>query len=100
MFLSKIVGLRESERKLRVQIEEQEMKSVHQKNMMRELESALEHIKLQCDRQLTHQRQEHEKKIQFILNNFKGIFFWVGIIHQVFSLVINREVLYSSCNNE
>ncbi|XP_071280947.1 kinesin-like protein KIF27 isoform X2 [Agelaius tricolor] len=70
-YFNKIVGLRESERKLRVQIEEQEMKSIHQKNMMRELESAIEHIKLQCDRQLTHQRQEHEKKIQFILNNFK-----------------------------
>ncbi|XP_066425032.1 kinesin-like protein KIF27 [Molothrus aeneus] len=70
-YFNKIVGLRESERKLRVQIEEQEMKSIHQKNMMHELESAIEHIKLQCDRQLTHQRQEHEKKIQFILNNFK-----------------------------
>lgn len=78
MLLSKIVGLRESERKLQVQIEEQEMKSIHQKNMMRELESALEHIKLQCDRQLTHQRQEHEKKIQFLLNHFKGIFFLGG----------------------
>uniref|UniRef100_A0A8C9MNM0 Kinesin family member 27 n=1 Tax=Serinus canaria TaxID=9135 RepID=A0A8C9MNM0_SERCA len=70
-YFNKIVGLRESERKLQVQIEEQEMKSIHQNNMMHELESALEHIKLQCDRQLTHQRQEHEKKIQFILNNFK-----------------------------
>ncbi|RMC19161.1 hypothetical protein DUI87_03765 [Hirundo rustica rustica] len=68
---TEIVGLRESERKLQVQIEEQELKSIHQKNMMCELESALEHLKLQCDRQLTHQRQEHEKKIQFILNHFK-----------------------------
>lgn len=78
VFLSKIVGLRESERKLQVQIEEQEMKSIHQKNVTRELESALEHIKSQCDRQLTHQRQEHEKKIQFILNHFKGILLWGG----------------------
>ncbi|KAM4878755.1 kinesin-like protein KIF27 [Sylvia borin] len=70
-YFNKIVGLRESERKLQVQIEEHKMKSIHQKNAMRELESALEHIKLQCDRQLTHQRQEHEKKIQFILNHFK-----------------------------
>ncbi|XP_019143976.3 kinesin-like protein KIF27 isoform X3 [Corvus cornix cornix] len=70
-YFNKIVGLRESERKLQVQIEEQEMKSIHQKNTMRELESALEHIKLQCDRQLTHQRQEHEKKVQFLLNHFK-----------------------------
>ncbi|XP_072777885.1 kinesin-like protein KIF27 isoform X2 [Taeniopygia guttata] len=67
----KIIGLRESERKLQVQIEEQEIKSIHQKNMMHELESALEHIKVQCHRQLTHQRQEHERKIQFILKNFK-----------------------------
>ncbi|CAN8220173.1 unnamed protein product [Coccothraustes coccothraustes] len=70
-YFNKIVGLRESERKLQLQIEEQEMKSIHQKNMICELESALEHIKLQYDRQLIHQRQEHERKIQFILNNFK-----------------------------
>ncbi|XP_072777884.1 kinesin-like protein KIF27 isoform X1 [Taeniopygia guttata] len=70
-YFNKIIGLRESERKLQVQIEEQEIKSIHQKNMMHELESALEHIKVQCHRQLTHQRQEHERKIQFILKNFK-----------------------------
>ncbi|NWW81977.1 KIF27 protein, partial [Climacteris rufus] len=70
-YFNKIVGLRESERKLQLQIEEQEMKATDQKNMMHALESALEHIKLQCDRQLTHQRKEHEKKIQFILNHFK-----------------------------
>ncbi|XP_032941998.1 kinesin-like protein KIF27 isoform X2 [Catharus ustulatus] len=70
-YFNKIVGLRVSERKLQVQIEEQEMKSIQQKNIMRELESALEHIKSQCDRQLTHQRREHEKKVQFILNHFK-----------------------------
>lgn len=88
MFLSKIVGLRESERKLQVQIEEQEMKSIHQKNMMCQLESAIKHIKLQCDRQLTHQRQEHEKKIQFILNHFKGI------LGRGLSLVINRITVF------
>ncbi|XP_050185652.1 kinesin-like protein KIF27 isoform X2 [Myiozetetes cayanensis] len=70
-YFNKIVGLRESERKLKLQIEEQEMKATDQENIIRELESALGHIKLQCDRQLTLQRKEHQKKLQLILHNFK-----------------------------
>ncbi|XP_072715301.1 kinesin-like protein KIF27 isoform X1 [Ciconia boyciana] len=70
-YFNKIVGLRESERKLQLQIEEQEMKVIDQENIIRELESALEHVKLQCDRQLTRQHKEHEKKIQLILHHFK-----------------------------
>ncbi|NXD79209.1 KIF27 protein, partial [Halcyon senegalensis] len=70
-YFNKIVGLRESERKLQLQIEEQEIKSIDQENIIRELECALEHVKLQCDRQLTLQHKEHEKKIQLILHHFK-----------------------------
>ncbi|NXL99365.1 KIF27 protein, partial [Tyrannus savana] len=70
-YFNKIVGLRESERKLQLQIEEQEMKAMDQENIIRELESSLGHIKLQCDRQLTLQRKEHQKKLQLILHNFK-----------------------------
>ncbi|XP_054666515.1 kinesin-like protein KIF27 isoform X4 [Grus americana] len=70
-YFSKIVGLRQSERKLQLQIEEQEMKVIEQENIIRELESALEHVKLQCDRQLTLQHKEHEKKLQLILHHFK-----------------------------
>ncbi|XP_040398281.1 kinesin-like protein KIF27 isoform X3 [Cygnus olor] len=70
-YFNKIVGLRESERKLQLQTEEQEMKVIDQENIIRELESALEHIKLQCDRQLTLQHREHEKKLQLILHHFK-----------------------------
>nr|XP_009503365.1 PREDICTED: kinesin-like protein KIF27 [Phalacrocorax carbo] len=70
-YFNKIVGLRESEHKLQLQIEEQEMKVIDQENIIRELESALEHIKLQCDRQLTLQHKEHEKKLQLILHHFK-----------------------------
>ncbi|KFV69355.1 Kinesin-like KIF27, partial [Dryobates pubescens] len=70
-YFKKIVGLRESERKLQLQIEEQEMKVIDQEIMILELESALEHIKLQYDRQLTLQQKEHEKKIQLILHHFK-----------------------------
>ncbi|KAM6034748.1 kinesin-like protein KIF27 isoform 2-T5 [Theristicus caerulescens] len=70
-YFNKIVGLRESERKLQLQTEEQEMKVIDQENIIRELESALEHVKLQCDRQLTLQHKEHEKKLQLILHHFK-----------------------------
>ncbi|NWZ31133.1 KIF27 protein, partial [Asarcornis scutulata] len=70
-YFNKIVGLRESERKLQLQTEEKEMKVIDQENIIRELECALEHIKLQCDRQLTLQHREHEKKLQLILHHFK-----------------------------
>uniref|UniRef100_A0A8B9Q538 Kinesin family member 27 n=1 Tax=Apteryx owenii TaxID=8824 RepID=A0A8B9Q538_APTOW len=70
-YFNKIVGLRESERKLQLQTEEQEMKVIDQEKAIRELKSALEHIKLQCDRQLTLQHKEHEQKIQLILHHFK-----------------------------
>ncbi|KFQ83373.1 Kinesin-like KIF27, partial [Phaethon lepturus] len=70
-YFNKIVGLRESERKLQLQIEEQEMKVIDQENIIRELESALEHVKLQYDRQLTLQHKDHEKKLQLILHHFK-----------------------------
>ncbi|XP_050768905.1 kinesin-like protein KIF27 [Gymnogyps californianus] len=70
-YFNKIVGLRESEHKLQLQIEEQEIKVIDQENIIRELESALEHVKLQCDRQLTLQHKEHEKKLQLILHHFK-----------------------------
>ncbi|NXE14896.1 KIF27 protein, partial [Lophotis ruficrista] len=70
-YFNKIVGLRKTERKLQLQIEEQEMKVIDQENIIRDLESALEHIRLQCDRQLTLQHKEHEKKLQLILHHFK-----------------------------
>lgn len=100
VFLSKIVGLRESERKLQVQIEEQEMKSIQQKNIMRELESALEHIKSQCDRQLTHQRREHEKKVQFILNHFKGIIVGWGLYTKYFLWSLTEKYCIPTDKNE
>lgn len=65
---------------MQLQIEEQEMKVIDQENIIRELESALEHVKLQCDRRLTLQHKEHEKKLQLILHHFKGIcFLWGGL---------------------
>ncbi|NWU89485.1 KIF27 protein, partial [Upupa epops] len=70
-YFNKIIGLRESERKLQLQIEEQEMKVIDQRNIIRELQSALDRVKLQCDRQLTLNHKEHEKKVQLILHHCK-----------------------------
>ncbi|XP_071588187.1 kinesin-like protein KIF27 isoform X2 [Heliangelus exortis] len=71
-YFNKIVGLRESERELQLQIEEQKMKVIDQENIICELKSALKHVNLQCERQLTLQHKEHEKKLQLILHHFKA----------------------------
>lgn len=72
------------------------MKVIDQENLIRELESALDHMKLQCDRQLTLQHKEHEKKLQLILHHFKGICFlgWYCSVSIIFSHY--WQILYSS----
>ncbi|XP_039106331.1 kinesin-like protein KIF27 isoform X1 [Hyaena hyaena] len=70
-YFNKVVSLRETERKLQLQNEEIKMKVLEQDNLVRELESALEHLKLQCDRRLTVQQKEHEQKLQLLLHHFK-----------------------------
>ena len=67
-----MINLREAERKLQLQNEEIKMKLLERDSMVRELESALEHLKLQCDRRLTLQQKEHEQKTQLLLHHFKG----------------------------
>ena len=52
--------MREVERKLKLQNEEIKMKVLERDNVVRELESALEHLKFQCDRRLILQQKEHE----------------------------------------
>lgn len=64
--------MREAERKLQLQNKEIKMKVLERDNMVRELESALEHLKLQCDRRLTLQQKEHEQKMQLLLHHFQG----------------------------
>ncbi|KAB1252260.1 Kinesin-like protein KIF27 [Camelus dromedarius] len=70
-YFNKVVNLREAERKLQLQNEEIKMKVLERDNTVRELESALEHLKLQCDRRLTLQQKEHEQKMQLLLHHFK-----------------------------
>nr|XP_045360619.1 kinesin-like protein KIF27 isoform X7 [Camelus bactrianus] len=70
-YFNKVVNLREAERKLQLQNEEIKMKVLERDNTVRELESALEHLKLQCDRRLTLQQKEHEQKMQLLFHHFK-----------------------------
>ncbi|KAG3287043.1 kinesin family member 27, transcript variant X2 [Ictidomys tridecemlineatus] len=70
-YFNKVVNLREAERKQQLQNEEIKMKVLERDNTVRELESALEHLKLQCDRRLTLQQKEHEQKVQLLLRHFK-----------------------------
>ncbi|XP_069332426.1 kinesin-like protein KIF27 isoform X2 [Eulemur rufifrons] len=70
-YFNKVVNLREAERKQQLRNEEMKMKVLERDNMVRELESALEHLKLQCDRRLTLQQKEHEQKMQLLLHHFK-----------------------------
>ncbi|XP_008567270.1 PREDICTED: kinesin-like protein KIF27 isoform X2 [Galeopterus variegatus] len=70
-YFNKVVDLREAERKQRLQNEEIKMKVLERDRMVCELESALEHLKLQCDRRLTLQQKEHEQKMQLLLHHFK-----------------------------
>ncbi|XP_040819409.1 kinesin-like protein KIF27 isoform X1 [Ochotona curzoniae] len=70
-YFNKVVSLREAERKQQLENEEIKMKVLERDNMVRELESALEHLKLQCDRRLTLQQKEHEQKVQLLLHHFK-----------------------------
>lgn len=70
-YFNKVVNLRDAERKLQLQNEEIKMKVLEQNNIIRELESALEHLRSQCDRRLTLQQKEHEQKMQLLLHHFK-----------------------------
>ncbi|EPQ09020.1 Kinesin-like protein KIF27 [Myotis brandtii] len=70
-YFNKVVNLRETERKLQLQNKEIKMKILERDNMVRELESALEHLKFQCDRRLTFQQKEHEQKMQLLLHHFQ-----------------------------
>ncbi|KAM9700716.1 kinesin-like protein KIF27 isoform 2-T5 [Dama dama] len=70
-YFNKVVNLREVEQKLKLQNEEIKMKVLERDNVVRELESALEHLKFQCDRRLILQQKEHEQKMQLLLHHFK-----------------------------
>lgn len=64
--------MREAERKLQLQNKEMKMKVLERDSLVHELESALEHLRLQCDRRLTLQQKEQEQRLQLLLHHFRG----------------------------
>ncbi|XP_029472744.1 kinesin-like protein KIF27 isoform X2 [Rhinatrema bivittatum] len=70
-YFNKVVGLREAERKLQLQLEEMGMRNMEQENIVRELEFAVEHLTLQSDRRVTLLQKEHEQKMQLLLQHLK-----------------------------
>ncbi|XP_052583475.1 kinesin-like protein KIF27 isoform X4 [Peromyscus californicus insignis] len=70
-YFNKVINLRETERKQQLQNKEMKVKVLELDNMVHELESALEHLRLQCDRRLTLQQKEHEQKMQLLLHHFR-----------------------------
>nr|XP_006626674.1 PREDICTED: kinesin-like protein KIF27 [Lepisosteus oculatus]XP_015219438.1 PREDICTED: kinesin-like protein KIF27 [Lepisosteus oculatus] len=70
-YFNKVVGLRESERKLQLQCEEMRMHLEEEEGVVRNLESAVERLTLEMDRRLTLQQREHEHKMQLLLQEFR-----------------------------
>ncbi|MEJ1284894.1 hypothetical protein NN561_015884 [Cricetulus griseus] len=71
-YFNKVINLREAERKLQLQNKEMKMKVLERDSLVHELESALEHLRLQCDRRLTLQQKEQEQRLQLLLHHFRA----------------------------
>ncbi|XP_047685783.1 kinesin-like protein KIF27 isoform X2 [Prionailurus viverrinus] len=95
-YFNKVVILRETERKLHLENEEVKMKILERDNMVRELESALEHLKLQCDRRLTLQQKEHEQKLQLLLHHFKDRDAGDGVLNPEEPVMVPEELKWAS----
>ncbi|XP_014651021.1 PREDICTED: kinesin-like protein KIF27 [Ceratotherium simum simum] len=101
-YFNKVVNLREAERKLQLQNEEIKMQVLERDNIVRELESALEHLKLQCDRRLMLQQKEHEQKMQLLLHHFRvfGLFLdhdaGDGVLNPEEAGVVSEELKWAS----
>ncbi|XP_045325678.1 kinesin-like protein KIF27 isoform X2 [Leopardus geoffroyi] len=95
-YFNKVVILRETERKLQLENEEVKMKILERDNTVRELESALEHLKLQCDRRLTLQQKEHEQKLQLLLHHFKDCDAGDGVLNPEEAVMVPEELKWAS----
>nr|XP_045228984.1 kinesin-like protein KIF27 isoform X3 [Macaca fascicularis] len=95
-YFNKVVNLREAERKQQLYNEEMKMKVLERDNMVRELESALDHLKLQCDRRLTLQQKEHEQKMQLLLHHFKDHEAGDGVLKPEEGGMLSEELKWAS----
>lgn len=68
-----MVSLREEERKLQLALAEFEMQLDEQQRLVQWLESALDRTQLDTDRRLTQQQKEHERSVQLLLQQCRGV---------------------------
>lgn len=68
-----VVSLREEERKLQLALAELEMQLDDQQRLVQWLENALDRTQLDTDRRLTQQQKEHERSVQLLLQQCRGI---------------------------
>lgn len=69
----KVVSLREEERRLQLALAELELRVEEQQNLVGWLEAALERQQLEADRRLTQLQKEHERNIQLLLKQCRGL---------------------------
>lgn len=67
-----VVCLREAERHLRLRCEELELHAGEQEVVLREMEATMQRLALDADRRLTQQHQDHQNKIQLLLQKCQG----------------------------
>lgn len=67
------------------------MRVTEQENIVRELELALQHLMLQCDRRLTLQQKDHEQKMQLILLHCKGTWGLLVVTLNVFADIMHNS---------
>lgn len=77
--------LREEERRLQLAIAKLEIQLDEQQKLVQWLENALDRTQLDTDRRLTQQQKEHERNVQLLLQQCRGIFNWF-LVH-VLSLI-------------
>ncbi|KAJ8298888.1 hypothetical protein KUTeg_022948 [Tegillarca granosa] len=67
-YFEKVIGLRDSHRKLNLRNSEMEVKIDEQARLIRELEGTLQRSACEIDRKLTKQQNEYEQKIQLLMH--------------------------------
>ncbi|KAJ8298884.1 hypothetical protein KUTeg_022944 [Tegillarca granosa] len=67
-YFEKVIGLRDSHRKLNLKNSEMEVKIDEQARLIRELEGTLQRSACEIDRKLTKQQNEYEQKIQLLMH--------------------------------
>lgn len=57
---------------MRLRCEELELHTGEQEVVLREMESAIQHLALDADRRLTQQHRDHQNNIQLLLQKLQG----------------------------